>query len=534
MNSPKYDLRLNPVYQVDFSSSASGKRVSATKRRVRWRFGFSNAQAIAEGVTGQGARGEEHQIDLIWSLTSGKRQVLADGDEVHFSQGRRSETKFEATWTMNGGHVMKLVAHAVPAVFGDKNFRQFDLLLDGMSFFDMPRIFELGVVDGVARAVAPREVSHARGRALLPSREETWDYTAEQAFDAQFYVNRNLSANSAPALMNHDVRSPREREDSLPSDLVSDPTPVNYVQDHFSTPVALIDRPPSVSSAPTVPAVTDEFTPAVPPPPTFQTISSEIMSAYGPPQITPAFPALTYEHANQSEEERTPPPQDFAPSVAPQEQWIAPPSKPQEQWTSPLPQEQWTSPLPQEQWTSPPAFAASSPTPNVVSPPPSPEQALPPPPSYPPPTMNSPLSVMDAPTEEPANEVDRAMKNLVNLDDITEQPVAPETLKLTMKKEEVANINKSHALPPTTGYLGSQATLSQIQAHGSATRASPSKEVMRTHAFDPAAAQNGTMVVYGAPPPQQQAGFVSPPSIPQISGFGAGAQVTYAPTFAAY
>ena len=52
------------------------------------RFGFTNQDALAAGETGTACRGEEHDITLIWSLTSGKRLVLADGQEVHYSNSR--------------------------------------------------------------------------------------------------------------------------------------------------------------------------------------------------------------------------------------------------------------------------------------------------------------------------------------------------------------------------------------------------------------------------------------------------------------
>ena len=140
-------MRLNPVYQVDYSTSTKGKRFSLTKRNVRFNYGFSNAEAIAQGLQGIHCRGEEHEIILVWSLTSGKRLVTADGVEVHFSRGKRTEMRFECSWTTKGNHVMKLVAHATRLGQGDNpSFRQFDLFLDGLSFFSMPKIFELGVV----------------------------------------------------------------------------------------------------------------------------------------------------------------------------------------------------------------------------------------------------------------------------------------------------------------------------------------------------------------------------------------------------
>ena len=146
-NAPaKYDIRKNPVYQVDCLTQNKGKRFAATKRRVRWRFGFSNRDAIERGLTGTDCRGAEHEVVFVWSLTSGKQLILADGHEVHWSKSPKHKGKFEFTWNMNGNHEMKVVAHA--SLFSRRknaeNSDQFDLLIDGLSFWNMPKMFELG------------------------------------------------------------------------------------------------------------------------------------------------------------------------------------------------------------------------------------------------------------------------------------------------------------------------------------------------------------------------------------------------------
>jgi hypothetical protein len=70
------------------------------------RFGFTNQQALAAGRTGVDCRGEEHDVVLIWSVTSGKRQLYMDGQEVHFSTNRSSV--FQYSWAARGNHVIKV------------------------------------------------------------------------------------------------------------------------------------------------------------------------------------------------------------------------------------------------------------------------------------------------------------------------------------------------------------------------------------------------------------------------------------------
>jgi len=131
------------MYQIDFTAVASGKRIASSKRRVRWRFGFANLDALEAGQTGTECRGEEHDVTIVWSITSGKRLVLADGKEVHFSHSRHNI--FDFSWTMRGNHVLKIVAHAQPPLSAQPGFRQYDFFVDGQSFFTFPKVFRLGL-----------------------------------------------------------------------------------------------------------------------------------------------------------------------------------------------------------------------------------------------------------------------------------------------------------------------------------------------------------------------------------------------------
>jgi hypothetical protein len=79
----------------------------------------------------------------VWSITSGKRQILMDGREVHYSANRVGLLDF--SWTMVGNHVLKTVCHAAPPLSPTPGFRQYDFFIDGQSFFSMPKVFELGV-----------------------------------------------------------------------------------------------------------------------------------------------------------------------------------------------------------------------------------------------------------------------------------------------------------------------------------------------------------------------------------------------------
>lgn len=107
------------------------------------RFGYPNVRALEEGLTGTACRGEEHDVTIVWSITSGKREVSMDGREVHFSTNRSGILEF--SWSTRGNHVIKILAHAAPPLSAVPGFRQYDLWIDGQSFFTMPKVYELGL-----------------------------------------------------------------------------------------------------------------------------------------------------------------------------------------------------------------------------------------------------------------------------------------------------------------------------------------------------------------------------------------------------
>lgn len=174
-NTPRYDLSFNPPYQINYRAKRAGKHISASKRRITFQFGFSSASAIKAGATEVQCRGEEHEVVLIWSHMTGKRQLYMDGREIHMSKAARGNTKFEYSWSISGNHVMKIIANGTPPM-GEmaKCHRQFDLELDGMSFFTFSRIYELGKNVKTPSAVERREDN---SHALTPTEDAPKTYS---------------------------------------------------------------------------------------------------------------------------------------------------------------------------------------------------------------------------------------------------------------------------------------------------------------------------------------------------------------------
>jgi hypothetical protein len=128
-----------PVYQIDFTAKEIGKRIASSKRRISWRYGFPNQRALEQGHTGMACRGLEHEVVLIWSVTSGKRTILEDNREVVYSLSRGA--KFEHSWTTREGMVIKLIAYDF--IDNSPTGFQYDLLIHGQSFFKVNIVLAL-------------------------------------------------------------------------------------------------------------------------------------------------------------------------------------------------------------------------------------------------------------------------------------------------------------------------------------------------------------------------------------------------------
>jgi hypothetical protein len=480
----KYDMRLNPVYQVDWQNAASGKRLSATKRRVVWRFGFSNAEAITQGSTGAHCRGEEHEISVVWSLTSGKRLVTADGQEVHFSFGKRTDTKFETSWTMSGGHILKVINHATPPLLQIPGFRQFDLLLDGCSFFDMPKIYELGTPKA-------NKLAMARVRKSPAAAYNNYSVPISPAYDQESYGRSKgddyYRAPTTPVRQSaraiehqHQFATPAPSTRSAPIDMISETTPSNYVEDYF-------DAPPTF----TLQAHADEFTPAPAQPPSFQAKSSHILSAYTPQANTAVLALANESHTYMQQPQQPYQQQQMQQQQQPRQQQMQQQQEPHQQQHA-YHQTYSQALVPVSPDRSDSSMRSSSP--QVITP-----------------TM-APLSMEELESRDGPlmSDMEKALKALVNFDDISETIVTPERRKAEEKKMQLKP-KKSKPLPPTAPewHLGSKAALGDIKKF--TPPKAPAKEIMITHAFDPAAVQAGMLVVYGS-------------TIPQAQGFGYGYQ----------
>ncbi|CAJ1966724.1 unnamed protein product [Cylindrotheca closterium] len=544
------------VYQIDFSVADAGKRVASTKRRIRWRFGFPNPSALEQGATGTECRGEEHDIVVVWSITSGKRQISMDTREVHYSHNRAG--LLDHTWTTKGNHVIKVICNASPPLSSSPGFRQYDLLVDGQSFFTMPKVYELGLKGpsnsysgrGNGRSAPPRgDLARAAPttrtqeeedlkRAIQASLDESRAHLGEHApHQSASVAGADLLGFSEPAM----APAPPPMDSKSVASFYSAP-PINY----NSNPAPYQSPPPLRTANPV-------GSPAIPPNPGALVPAVAPQGYYGapPPPSTPQYAA---------------PPSFASPPATAPPQYAAPPPQQQQYGAPPPQQQQYAAPPPQQQYGAPPSnnlmnaqvqsndifglnsapgddpFAPKAPGPpthndlanmvlNAYAPQPQtpgaapmqnghygPNGGVPNGTSHPGTTLT--MNPMAPEEEAPANDVDAVLKKLVNIDRIDEQPDYGR--KLTMikdeeKKKKTKN-GKSVPLPPVgSGMIGQNASLQQISTVKDTNKPVP-QGVMSAPppgVFSPGAAHGGALVVHGqGPPPLQQA-----------RGFGLGAQL---------
>jgi hypothetical protein len=94
--------------------------------------------------------------------------ILVNSKQIYMDTQKSST--FEYQWTDERGNVMRMTARATPPR-GSFNNRQYDLFINGISFFTLPKAYEIGL-RGVEPPRIPGVVSTKN---LIPAtREEVW------------------------------------------------------------------------------------------------------------------------------------------------------------------------------------------------------------------------------------------------------------------------------------------------------------------------------------------------------------------------
>ena len=126
-----------------------GKSLQGTKKRIKWRFGWTESP-------------EEQEVELVHSLVSGKKTIYEDGNEVHSVTSVTSMT-FNHAWHSHGLYVYRI--EMIASMLEEPVYI---FSIDGVRFFDWKR-------KGVARRV---EEKRNAGRYNDDDAENNDDYSA--------------------------------------------------------------------------------------------------------------------------------------------------------------------------------------------------------------------------------------------------------------------------------------------------------------------------------------------------------------------
>lgn len=425
-----------------------------------------------------------------------------DTREIHYSSSRAGLLDF--SWTTKGNHVIKVVCHAAAPLTPIPGFRQYDLFIDGQSFFTMPKVYELGLRGSAAsNARAPGHTysnptspismdsgyPRSVGGEYVPSSREQEEADLRRAIQASLEESRRhlegkgqnggatvqTSQSSAEAdLLGFDSPYPS----GPPVVPGSDARSISGMS-YYSAPPSYSQAPPAYASPPPYQS-SGQFPPVNPgalvpshgppggyyqaPPPTTPAYASP--PGYGSPPPVPPAPAPTPQtgyapqpgYAPQMNYMNGAPPQQaFGFGSDPNEDPFAPkppPPPPQQDLATLILGAYQNGPQP----TTP--MAGGAPPHENGSSPYSPQ-------------ANGGLSMntlaITVEDEEPVSELEKAMRNLVNIDHIDEP--AEGEIKLTMIKKEEAkkkmHKGKSVPLPPVgKDIIGNNAPLAQIKEIG--------------------------------------------------------------------
>jgi len=229
-------------YQIDYSVKNTSRTFGFSKKKITFRFGVANPPAVEAGEAGANCRGSEHEIIFTWSLNSGKRQILADGKDVHYSEtgqnGWTADQVFQHHFNIRvSGLSGPLRAHLItqPANRDLHQIKPFDLRINGVSYFSMPKIFQLGTPQMITRPVKGKGKNRGGGGGGGNSSSRGSEHLSHQEREA-------IAAAKLASLQDQQVSHNQQEHSS--SGFAS--APANDVnEDLFS-----FDAPPAAAAAP--------------------------------------------------------------------------------------------------------------------------------------------------------------------------------------------------------------------------------------------------------------------------------------------
>ena len=175
---------INSEDRAFFGISAPRGRSDRSHRTVRFRFGVvkNNSNHSNSEDTKTGSRppsrsvgeDEEHEVVLSWSVRSGKRIISYDRIMLYSITMKGFGVCDHTVLTPDGKFSLRILSCTEPPLGAAPNFETSELLINGVSYFDFPRMGRTGALEmapslrGASIGKRGRKVIYTVGEALCP------------------------------------------------------------------------------------------------------------------------------------------------------------------------------------------------------------------------------------------------------------------------------------------------------------------------------------------------------------------------------
>ena len=169
---------INSEDRAFFGISAPRGRSDRSHRTVRFRFGVvrNNYSVSKSGDTKTGSRppsrsvgeDEEHELVLSWSVRTGKRIISYDRIILYSNTLKGFGVCDHTVLTPDGKFSLRILSCTEPPLGAGPNFETSELLINGVSYFDLPRMGRTGALEmGASLRDCAGSGTNKRGRKLI-------------------------------------------------------------------------------------------------------------------------------------------------------------------------------------------------------------------------------------------------------------------------------------------------------------------------------------------------------------------------------
>ena len=174
----EHSTEINSEDRAFFGISAPRGRSDRSHRTVRFCFGVvnNNCSESNSGDTKTGSRppsrsvgeDEEHELVLSWSVRTGKRIISYDRIILYSITLKGFGVCDHTVLTPDGKFSLRMLSCTEPPLGASPNFETSELLINGVSYFDLPRMGRTGALEmGPSLRDSGGSVANKRGKRVV-------------------------------------------------------------------------------------------------------------------------------------------------------------------------------------------------------------------------------------------------------------------------------------------------------------------------------------------------------------------------------